>query len=248
MSTPKAVTNCGDPAVPLAAMTIETMDWDGAYREDGFFEGPPPWNIGEPQPVIADLIRSGAFRNDVLDAGCGHGEVSLALAASGYTVVGLELSGTAVAWAQRSAAARGLHNATFAQADITAFTGYDGRFSSVVDCTLFHALPADKRDAYLQSVHRAAAGGADYYILVFAKGAYPADMASKPNEVDAYELHAAVGRYFDIDFIRPAPILAKVETLPGLPGLTLPFDRDSGGRLQFPGYLLHAVKAGSATT
>ncbi len=229
-------------------MTIDTMDWDGAYREDGFFEGPPPWNIGEPQPVIADLIRSGAFRSDVLDAGCGHGEVSLALAAAGYTVVGLELSDTAVAWAQRSAAQRGLLNVTFAQADITAFTGYDDRFSSVVDCTLFHALPVDKRDAYLESVHRAAAPGADYYILVFAKGAYPADMASKPNEVDAYELHAEVGRYFDIDFIRPAPILAKVQSLPGLPDLALPFERDALGRLQFPGYLLHAHKALSATT
>ncbi|KAA0079812.1 class I SAM-dependent methyltransferase [Mycolicibacterium sp. P9-64] len=226
-------------------MTIDTMDWDGAYREDGFFEGPPPWNIGEPQPVIADLIRSGAFTGDVLDAGCGHGEVSLALAAAGYAVVGLELSGTAVAWAQRSAVQRGLHNATFAQADITTFTGYDGRFSSVVDCTLFHALPIDARDAYLRAVHRATASGADFYTLAFAKGAYPAEMASKPNEVDAYELHAAVGRYFDIDFIRPAPILANVETLPGFPSLTLPFERDTLGRLQFPGYLLHARKAES---
>ncbi|HTI74529.1 MAG TPA: class I SAM-dependent methyltransferase [Mycobacterium sp.] len=223
-------------------MTIESMDWDGAYREDGLFDGPPPWNIGEPQPVIADLIEAGALRSDVLDAGCGHGEVTLALAAAGYTAVGLELSDTAVAAAQHSARQRGLHNATFAQADITAFTGYDDRFSSVVDCTLFHALPVDKRDAYLRSVHRSAATGADYYVLVFAKGAYPADMTSKPNEVDAYELHAAVGRYFDIDFIRPAPILAKVESLPGLPHLKLPFDRDALGRVQFPGYLLHARK------
>ncbi|MBI3689951.1 MAG: methyltransferase domain-containing protein [Mycolicibacterium aromaticivorans] len=223
-------------------MTIDSLDWDGAYREDGFFDGPPPWNIGEPQPVIADLIRAGAFRSDVLDAGCGHGEVSLALAAAGCTVLGVELSDTAVAWARRAAAQRGLSRATFEQGDITAFSGHDGRFSSVVDCTLFHALPVDKRDAYLKSVHRAAAPGADYYILVFAKGAYPADMESKPNEVDAYELHAAVGRYFEVDFIRPAPILAKVEALPGLPDLVLPFERDSLGRLQFPGYLLHARK------
>ena len=226
-------------------MTIDSLDWDGAYREDGFFDGPPPWNIGEPQPVIADLIRAGAFRSDVLDAGCGHGEVSLALAAVGCTVLGVELSETAVAWARRSAAQRGLSRATFEQGDITALSGQDGRFSSVVDCTLFHALPVDKRDAYLKSVHRAAAAGADYYILVFAKGAYPAEMESKPNEVDAYELHSAVGRYFDVDFIRPAPILAKVEALPGLPDLVLPFERDELGRLQFPGYLLHARKSES---
>lgn len=26
-------------------MTDEVMDWDSAYREQGAFEGPPPWNI-----------------------------------------------------------------------------------------------------------------------------------------------------------------------------------------------------------
>jgi hypothetical protein len=34
------------------------------------FTGPPPWNIGEPQPELAALM--GAVRGDVLDAGCGH--------------------------------------------------------------------------------------------------------------------------------------------------------------------------------
>ncbi|HEY0226578.1 MAG TPA: class I SAM-dependent methyltransferase, partial [Mycobacterium sp.] len=31
-------------------MSSEVMDWDNAYRGQGEFEGPPPWNIGEPQP------------------------------------------------------------------------------------------------------------------------------------------------------------------------------------------------------
>lgn len=33
----------------------------------------------------------------MLDAGCGYAELSLALAADGYTVVGIELTPTAVA-------------------------------------------------------------------------------------------------------------------------------------------------------
>lgn len=52
-------------------MTDEVMDWDSAYREQGAFEGPPPWNIGEPQPELATLIAAGKVRSDVLDAGCG---------------------------------------------------------------------------------------------------------------------------------------------------------------------------------
>jgi hypothetical protein len=29
------------------------MDWDNAYRQRTGFEGPPRWNIGEPQPERA---------------------------------------------------------------------------------------------------------------------------------------------------------------------------------------------------
>ncbi len=68
------------------------MDWDSAYREQAHFAGPPPWNIGEPQPELAALIEQGKFRSDVLDAGCGFAELSLALAARGYTVVGIDLT------------------------------------------------------------------------------------------------------------------------------------------------------------
>ena len=39
-------------------MNAEAMDWDDAYREEGGFDGPPPWNIGEPQPELAALIVS----------------------------------------------------------------------------------------------------------------------------------------------------------------------------------------------
>jgi 2-polyprenyl-3-methyl-5-hydroxy-6-metoxy-1,4-benzoquinol methylase len=73
-------------------MPSDVMNWDSAYREEGDFEGPPPWNIGEPQPELAALMSAGQFRSDVLDAGCGFAELSLALAADGYTVVGIDLT------------------------------------------------------------------------------------------------------------------------------------------------------------
>ena len=85
------------------------MDWDSAYQEQGRFgEAPPPWNIGEPQPEIAALIEGDIFRSDVLDAGCGFAEASLALASRGYTVVGIDLTPTAVAAATAAAEERGL--------------------------------------------------------------------------------------------------------------------------------------------
>lgn len=224
-------------------MTSEVMDWDNVYREQGGFEGPPPWNIGEPQPELAALHRAGEFRSDVLDAGCGHAELSLALAADGYTVVGIDLSPTAIAAATRAAAERGLSTAEFVQADITSFTGFDGRFTTVVDSTLFHSLLVEGRDGYLSSVHRAAAPGARFFVLVFAKGAFPAEMEMKPNEVDEDELRAAVAKYWAIDEIRPAFIHANAIVVPDAPFTPPPHDRDDKGRIKFPAYLLVAHKA-----
>jgi SAM-dependent methyltransferase len=225
-------------------MTNEVINWDDAYREQGEFLGPPPWNIGEPQPELARLIAAGKVRSDVLDAGCGFAELSLALADDGYTVVGVDLTPTAITAANRAAAERGLTTASFVRADITSFTGYDGRFATVMDSTLFHSLPVEDRHDYLRSVHRAAAPGACYYVLVFADGAFPAELPTKPNEVDEDELRAAVSKYWDIDEIRPAFIHANVPQMSGPPVEFPPHDRDEKGRIKFPAYLLTAHKSG----
>ncbi|CAJ1578939.1 class I SAM-dependent methyltransferase [[Mycobacterium] wendilense] len=221
-------------------MTSQVIDWDDAYEGNGGFEGPPPWNIGEPQPELAALIEQGKVTGTVLDAGCGYAELSLALAAQGYTVVGIELTAHAVAAARKAADERGLSTATFVQDDITSFTGFDGKFDTIVDSTLFHSLPVEGRDGYQQSVYRAAAPGARYYILVFAKGAFPPEAETKPNEVDEAELRAAVGKYWEIDEIRPAFIHANVPNIPDMP--EPPFPRDEKGRMKMPAFLLSAHK------
>src|SRR5262249_25199256 len=136
----------------VGSMTQPHMDWDAAYRQDA----PPPWSIGRPQPELAALIDAGRVRSDVLDAGCGHAALSLALAGRGHTVVGLDASATAVEAATAAAAEQGLTTATFAQADVTGFRGYppgsEGRFSTVFDSGLFHALPPESRQDYVQSI------------------------------------------------------------------------------------------------
>lgn len=222
-------------------MDSEVMDWDDAYKGEGAFAGPPPWNIGEPQPELAALVRDGKVSGHVLDAGCGHAELALALAATDTTVVGIDVSPTAIAAATEAARQRGLSNVTFACADITSFTGYDERFATIIDSTLFHSLPVESRDAYLQSVHRAAVPGAGYFVLVFAKGAFPAEMEGGPNEVTELELREAVSRYWIIDDIRPALIHTNVPKLPGMP--PPPLDMlDDRGRLRMQAFLLQAHK------
>lgn len=225
------------------ADNIDGMNWDDAYRGEGGFDGPPPWNIGEPQPELAALIKAGKVRSDVLDAGCGHAELSLALAADGYTVVGIELTQTAVTAATKAAQERNLPNATFVQDDITTFTGFDGRFNTIIDSTLFHSLPVDGRDAYQQSVYRAAASGASYYVLVFSQGAFPAELDTKPNAVTEDELRAAVGKYWQIDEVRPAFIHANPMATPTGPFPMPDHESDEQGRMKLPAFLLIAHRA-----
>ena len=229
-------------------MASDVMDWDSAYRQQGAFDGPPPWNIGEPQPELAALIAAGKVRSDVLDAGCGYAELSLALATDGYTVVGIDLTPTAVAAANKAAQERNLATASFVQADITSFTGYDGRFSTIIDSTLFHSLPIEGRDGYLRSVHRAAAPGATYFILVFAKGAFPAELETKPNEVDrgraARRGFEVLGDRRDPARLHPCQHPEMPEMPADAPCRTPTFETDDKGRVKFPAYLLTAHKAG----
>src|SRR6201992_4297586 len=179
-------------------MTQPTQEMvESAYRGQAPEMGEgnrPPWSIGEPQPEIAALIEAGKFHGDVVDAGCGEAAVSLYLAERGFTTGGLDQSPTALQLAREKAPSRGPTSPTFDVADTSAFTGYDGRFGTIVDSTLFHSMPVELRDGYQQSIVRAAAPGASYFVLVFARGSMPSDGPANP--VTEEELREVVSKYW----------------------------------------------------
>jgi len=216
------------------------FDFDPAYRGEAAEFGAgvrPPWSLGEPQPEIAALIDQGKITGDVLDAGCGEAALSLHLAALGHNTVGLDASPTAIALAKAEAAKRGLTSASFEVADISSFTGYDGRFDAIVDSTLFHSMPVELRDGYQRSIVRAAAPGASYFVLVFDRSGIP---VGPPNAVSEDELRDVVSQYWVIDEIRPARIHAN---FPDSDDPEFPFAdvRDEGnGRKSVPAWLLQA--------
>lgn len=227
-------------------MTEQPSDamFDAAYRGEAPEMGGarPPWSIGAPQPEIAALIAAGRVHGDVLNAGCGEAATAMDLAERGFTVVGLDQAPAAIELARADAARRGLTKATFEVADISDFGGYDGRFGTIIDSTLFHSMPVELRDGYQRSIVRAAAPGASYFVLVFDKTGMTGD--GPINAVDEAELRAAVSPYWTIDEIRPARIHAQMppnfaETLnpfAGNPGV-----RDEpNGRKSIPAWLLTA--------
>jgi 2-heptyl-1-hydroxyquinolin-4(1H)-one methyltransferase len=226
-------------------MTSRPCDarFESAYRgEGGASLGTPPWSLGEPQPEIAELMAAGKFHGEVLDAGCGEAAMSLHLAERGYTTVGLDQSPTAIELARAAATKCGLTNTSFEVADISAFTGYDGRFGTIVDSTLFHSMPVELREGYQQSIVRAAAPGASYFVLVFDSAAVP--VSPLVDSVTADELRDLVGKYWVIDELRPARIHAKITEnfdFAGFAQFARNDVRDEGpGRKSVPAWLLSA--------
>jgi SAM-dependent methyltransferase len=216
------------------------LEFDAAYRGEseqmGGLGAKPPWSIGEPQPELATLIAEGKFHGDTLDVGCGEAAISLYLAERGHTTVGLDMSPTAIDLARAEAAKRGLTNATFEVADISAFTGYDGRFGTIVDSTRFHTIPEEAREGYQQSIVRAAAPGASYFVLVFDKAAIP---EGPPFAVTEDELREVVSKYWVIDEIKPARLHAVFpDDFPGFGGV--PLRDEPNGRKSAAGWLLSA--------
>lgn len=184
------------------------------------------------------MIDQGEVRGDVLDAGCSHAELSMALAARGYTVVGLDASGTAIAAATRAAAERGFTTASFARADVTDFAGYDERFTTVMDSGLLHALPADRRRRYMQSIHRAAAPGAALYVLAAARRPGAADQPG-PHSFTEDELRDTVATLWTVDWVRSAALYAN-----GLDGSRVAgADSTADGHVKLPRLLLAAHKS-----
>jgi SAM-dependent methyltransferase len=216
-------------------MSQPSVDWDAAYRQDR----PPPWSIGRPQPELAALIDDGTVKGEVLDAGCGHAALSMALAARGYSVVGLDASPTAVEEAARAAAEKGLTTVTFAAADVTNFRGYDGRFSTIVDSGLLHALPPEKRQDYIESIFLAAAPGATLHILAFAAGALGHD-GPGPRGFTEAELRDAVSTRWQVDDLRPAKVYGNADAVDG--GELAKAEHDDDGHFMVPGFLLTAHK------
>ncbi len=185
-----------------------------------------PWDIGRPQPAMLALIDEFPPSGAVLDAGCGTGELAIALAKQGLTVTGVDFAEAAIAQARQKAAAAGPDiggRVEFKVGDALRPSQLKKRFGAVVDSGFYHQLGREERETFVQELAASLESGGRYYLLGFA---FDSPFPHAPRQVRESELREmfTAGRGWRVLALRPAQFLNRAAPN-GVPALAACFER-----------------------
>jgi SAM-dependent methyltransferase len=135
--------------------------WDGFYADR---DKPIPFFVAKPDENLVSYLDRGLLTpGRALDLGCGPGRNALHLARHGFTVDGVDLSATAIAWAEERA--EGV-DVRFIRGN--AFELDLGTYDLVYDSGCFHHLAPHRRITYLEFLDRRLAPGGHLALTGFS--------------------------------------------------------------------------------
>ncbi|MEU2667846.1 class I SAM-dependent methyltransferase [Streptomyces sp. NPDC007164] len=143
--------------------------WDGFYADR---ERPVPFFVAKPDENLASYVDRGLIApGRVLELGCGPGRNAIHLASLGFEADAVDLSPSALAWAEERADEAGA-DVRFHQGDIFELTATEltGPYDLVYDSGCFHHLPPHRRVSYLALLDRVLAPGGGFALTCFAAG------------------------------------------------------------------------------
>lgn len=164
--------------IPTGEKDVLTPD---AFNET--YSGQPPWDIDHPQTDLVKAIESNAISGAVLDAGCGSGEHSIFLAASGCDVLGVDFAPAAIDKAQAKAKARG-SSAQFQVHDALQLHTLARKFDAALDSGLFHCFSDENRARYVQELASVLKPGGKLVLMCFSE----VEKRPGPRRVTQHEL------------------------------------------------------------
>ncbi|GJE84636.1 S-adenosyl-L-methionine-dependent methyltransferase [Phanerochaete sordida] len=145
--------------------------WDDAWKA-----GLIPWDAGEVQPALRDLLNSGELKlpkaGRALVPGCGKGyDGPLIASATGLDTLSVDISSTAVEQAKEYVSKLGLPDTTRISYELKDFftlgASEDEKFDLVYDYTFFPAIPPSRRGEWGQVIRRIVKPGGYLVALAF---------------------------------------------------------------------------------
>jgi SAM-dependent methyltransferase len=127
----------------------------------------PPWDTGVTPPELERFVASHPAGR-ALDLGCGTGTNVVYLARHGWSSVGVDFAGRAIAKARRRAREAGVA-CTFLTGDVTRIA-VPGSFDLALDIGCLHSIPPGGRAAYAAGLARVVRPGGTYLLYAFAPG------------------------------------------------------------------------------
>ena len=160
--------NTGMPEHRLAELDAQLapkdIRWDSFYADRA---KPCPFFVASPDESLAEWVGSGRIATGrALDLGCGHGRNAVFLARHGFQVEGLDLSATALRWAQERAVDAGV-DVTWRNESVFDATFTAGGYALVHDSGCFHHIAPHRREQYVDLVVRALRPGGWFTLTTF---------------------------------------------------------------------------------
>ena len=123
-------------------------DYAGWIRRDELAED---WQLSW-QPLVQESVFPKQGR--LLELGCGAGNLSIYFAQVGYSVTGVDIAPTAIAWARENAATAGV-DIPFILSDVLQLSEVEeGTFDIAVDGRCLHCIIGEDRAQFLDTAHR----------------------------------------------------------------------------------------------
>ncbi len=130
------------------------------------YEGIPPWDIDRPQPAFIEVADK--VHGNVLDVGCGTGELALYFAERGRNVTGVDFLAVAIERARQKSAQR-QRKVDFRVLDALQLSDLKCTFDTVLDSGLFHVLPVSPRRQYVEQLRKVTALDSRLLLLCFSE-------------------------------------------------------------------------------
>jgi SAM-dependent methyltransferase len=166
----------GTPSHCLSASTMSRFGPDPQAFFTQVYREPAPWDVGEAQPALTQLLAAYPPVGPALDVGCGTGDLAIAMARRGVAVLGVDFVDAAIAEARARAGALPLavrRRLAFRVADALrpsalAPSPWGPPFGAVLDSGFLHLFEKRARDRFAAELARVLQQGGRYYLLAFA--------------------------------------------------------------------------------